>query len=241
MEEAGGEKAETVAMMASRRTRNERMMVGRGSDTIIVPAQEGQKRERRRLRGIMAEEIINESEDGESDDYESDDESDVKVCSDELKHFVLNCHKGTVISESDIEQFQGYSTYSDFNLFGGKPPDWLERNTPRMDILKARLEEYTRWFNDEDDKSPVQNIVFVSSIGDEQVIDPVVWHEPSIDMYWQNFFTALRQKITTNQQFVKITFLDINGVEMTKETVDLMAEVFGQMSINSIQTCAVKD
>jgi len=35
--------------------------------------------------------------------------------------------------------------------------------------------------------------------------------------------------------------LDINGVEMTKETVDLMAEVFGQMSINSIQTCAVKD
>ena len=142
----------------------------------------------------------NESEDGESDDYESDDESDVKVCSDELKHFVLNFHKGTVISESDIEQFQGYSAYSDFNLFGGKPPDWLERNTPRMDILKARLEEYTRWFNDEDDKSTVKYIVFVSSIGDEQVIDPVVWHEPSIDIYWQNFFTALRQKITTNQQ-----------------------------------------
>jgi hypothetical protein len=128
------------------------------------------------------------------------------------------------------------SAYSDFNLFAGKAPDWLERNTPRMDILKARLEEYTRWFNDEDDKSPVKNIVLVSSIGDEQVIDPVVWHEPSIDIYWQNFFTALRQKITTNQQFVKITLLVINGVEMTKETVDLMAEVFGQMSINSIES-----
>jgi hypothetical protein len=55
-------------------------------------------------------------------------------------------------------------------------------------------------------------------------------------MYWQNFFTDLRQKITTNQQFVKITLLVINGVEMTKETVDLMAEVFGQMSINSIES-----
>ena len=42
MEEAGGEKAETVAMMASRRTRNERMMVCRRTEEVSGESVDGE-------------------------------------------------------------------------------------------------------------------------------------------------------------------------------------------------------
>jgi hypothetical protein len=62
-----------------------------------------------------------------------------KVCSDELKHFVLNFHKGTVVSESHIELFEGSSTCR--MLIVCLATDWLERNTPRMEVLKRQLEK----------------------------------------------------------------------------------------------------
>jgi cobalamin biosynthesis protein CobT len=154
----------------------------------------------------------NESEDNDSDgsedednDFSEDDDDDVsddesvdtneideQLNSDDLKHFMLQFHKGTYDDELknaiEIDKLL-YDNNLGVNLLFADIP------SARIGILKTRIHQRINEVESNQGNYNLQIVVRKNANG--QIVR-VIWHDPTLDEYWEKLFIALRKK-TNNQ------------------------------------------
>ena len=212
-----------------------------------------------RLEDLAAEEEEEEEEDDESDDDEnssnddsgveydeSDDEDDDGSEEDiltleEMKKLMLTFCKGNY--DGEIESALGENPPRTATHPGGfdlynKPADWMERNAIGLENVKLQLQERTRYGEGRDGtRLPLHfNLEFSHNV--QHAIEggePIVWHDPSIDQYWEQLTAAL-SCIPMNAPTLYRHGIHIENIEMQKETVaTLVRGLCDGRAINSIK------
>ena len=105
-----------------------------------------------------------------------------------------------------------------------KPDNWVERNRIGQERVKKKLQacielaHYSQRFN----------LKLIHNTSDQQLIDdeePIVWHEPILDEYWNQ----LEEEIARKKQLgivTEIDYIGITNVEIKKERLDALVDIF---------------
>ena len=105
-----------------------------------------------------------------------------------------------------------------------KPDNWVERNRIGQERVKKKLQacielaHYSQRFN----------LKLIHNTSDQQLIDdeePIVWHEPILDEYWNQ----LEEEIARKKQLgivTEIDYIQIGNVEITTERLDALVDIF---------------
>ena len=199
---------------------------------------EGEERFNQRPEDFQVDEDDEESEsddeDGDGSDGRdgsdgSDGSEEDEPTAEELKQFMLTFSKDNY--DNDIEDaLSAYhsriaTTDEVIDLYN-KPPDWMERNAIGLENLKKQLEKHTG--------SAMEGKQYLFFDHGDDHEEPVVWHDPSINPYWEQLTTAFQNPTIENAQYLGIY---VKNVEMPKEIVAaLVSTVCGGRAINSIHS-----
>ena len=205
-----------------------------------------------RLDDAAAEEEDDEEDESDQDEYSSDDDSGVEnVDSDynaddvsedgslgappleEKIQFMLTLSKGhyddQIGDALEVDYVHKITTHhSDIDRYN-KPTNWMERNAVGLENLKERLQHYNLRFAEGRQSFKLKLVHNYES----RIEEAVVWHDPSIDPYWEQLTTAFSNPENGN---IRIGSFRIENVEMRKETVAaLVTSICGGSAINSIR------
>jgi len=181
----------------------------------------------------------------ENIDSDDDDDNDSEgLTLKEMRKFICTFSRGNY--EDKIENGLGrgadrpLSTTADavIGLYN-KPADWMERNAVGLRKLKWQLQQCIRMAEDGKSFS-----IELEEMQIDQSDTPVVWHDPSINPYWEQLTTACRN---LTRESLRIKNIFIENVEMRKETIAaLLTSLHGGMWIsppqpnNNHSICKVK-
>ena len=179
--------------------------------------------------------LLSDDDSGEenidSDDDDDDDSEGLTL--EEMRKFICTFTRGNY--EDKIENALGrgadrlLSTTANavIGLYN-KPADWMERNAVGLENLKEQLQQCIRMAEDGKSFS-----IVLEQMQRYQSDAPVVWHDPSINPYWEKLTTACRNR---TRESLRIDDISIVNVEMRKETVAaLLASLHGGIWISPPQ------
>lgn len=106
---------------------------------------------------------------------------------------MLHFYKGTYDYELknaiEIDKLLLYDNNLGVNLFADIP-------SARIEILKTKIHQRINEVESNQGNYILQIIVRKNANGQ---MDRVIWHDPSLDEYWQKLFITLRKKLMTNR------------------------------------------
>jgi len=212
---------------------------GESNDNNDVEQMEGDEENDSRIdedNDESEDDYSNESEDDHNDVSDSEsvdmaeeiiDEIDEQLSSDDLKHFMLHFHKGTYDDELknaiEIDKLLLYDNNLGVNLFA-------DISSARIGTLKTKIHQRINEVESNQGNYILQIVVRINANGQ---IDRVIWHDPTLDEYWEKLFITLRKKLITNRvlkqldtgpnsdaipppiQYFNFNYIHIRGIEMT--------------------------
>jgi hypothetical protein len=165
-----------------------------------------------------------ESDDNGDDDRTSDDGDNDGVEVEIMEKLMRTFHNGNYDAELDnaLSWDRGVTLQpvNPAQASYNKPDNWRERNRIGLDSVKGQLQGL---FNEVS-----QEFGWISLIHGPQLIDneePIVWHEPNLDEYWEQFEAEIGRRhldgVTTY-----IEGIEIENVEIKKEHLSKLVAIF---------------
>jgi hypothetical protein len=169
---------------------------------------------------------------GGSDEEESDDDDnyDEDIEDEIVEQFILTFHNGDYDAKIDARlckdrgvRMPVRATQASYN----KPDNWVERNRIGLEQVKEQLQVYIDSLSH--DLSGSFNLdLRLNSRQEQQLLmdneEPIVWHEPILDEYWNNLDAAIdrrkQQEIGTD-----ISGIHIENVEITRERLAALVDI----------------
>jgi hypothetical protein len=170
---------------------------------------------------------MEDSHEEESDDDVDEDSDDDLFVEDEIiiESFIRNFHTGDIDNEFDnallsldrgtpLLALPKQASYI-------KPDNWRERNRIGLTKVKEQLQSCIY---------PTYNIrtfdlILMHNSYGYQLMDgeePIVWHEPILDEYWDRLEAQMKQQ----KKVIDIFDIDIQNVEMKKERIAALVAMF---------------
>jgi len=154
---------------------------------------------------------------------ESDDDNEVE---DEImEKFIRSFNSGDYDAEFEDSLYSNQAltpTFLPTQASYNKPDNWVERNRNGLEIVKERLQIcIDRWSHDRG----FDLVLKYNNQWDPINEEPIVWHEPILDEYWNK----LEAKIDRKKQLgivTKMDHIEITNVEMKKEHLDPFVAIF---------------
>jgi hypothetical protein len=166
-----------------------------------------------------------EEESGDEDDIsEGDDNSSESTDANEEIKFLRTFQKGDYNAEFDTlltldrsAALPARTTQAAYN----KPDNWRERNRIGLEKIKIQLQNcITSAMNNQ---SLSLDVTYNCQWGPQILLDgeePIVWHESTLDEYWDQIEAVGRRNFTTIIQYIHI-----ENVEMKKERLAAFCSV----------------
>ena len=165
---------------------------------------------------------------GSEDDLDDLGEDNDEVIDDELvDKFIRTFHNGDYDAEFDVALSvdrsvtvpNGRPTQASYN----KPDNWVERNRIGFEKVKRQLQD---WIEAVSHGSSFGIYLNHNSAGyyHDTLMDneePIVWHEPILDEFWDELEEAVQQDVAPDIQEVCI-----DNVEITKESMSKLVAIF---------------
>jgi hypothetical protein len=180
------------------------------------------------LFGRGTEEESGDRYDDEDDSSEGDDGSSESTSNEEIEvehveKFLRTFHKGDYDAEFDTfltldrsAALPARTTQAAYN----KPDNWIERNRIGLEKIKIQLQNcITSVMNNQSLSLDVLHNIIGYQLMDNE--EPIVWHETTLDEYWDQIEAVGRRNVTTI-----IHDIDIENVEMKKERLAALVTIF---------------
>jgi hypothetical protein len=171
-----------------------------------------------------------EEDESASDDDDDDEEEEEEEVHDETVHkFIRTFGNGDYDQEFDDALSSDQSvtwlgparpTQASYN----KPDDWRERNRIGLEKVKEQLQTCI----DPVSYDTSLRLELIHNNEREQLMDneePIVWHEPILDMYW-NKLEANIDQVRQLGRITNISYIYIENVEITKERMAALVAIF---------------
>ena len=164
----------------------------------------------------------------------------------QLKELALTFHTG----QYDHEIEGALSSESSATTHAGdvqdiRPTDWEERRAISTESLKLQLQEYTRIVGGGRTRTDVGvlSCFRLTSSSTPRTLEHeeehMVPHDPYIDSYWQDLFTAIVN--ATNENIAQISSICIEKVEMKREIVAALVSSLSGRAVCSIKSIKFVD
>ena len=177
------------------------------------------------------EEDESDEEESDNDDDEEDESDDGIESEEEEEVHDESVHKFIrTFSNGDYDQEFDNTLNSDRGVIPpvrptqasyNKPDDWRERNQ----IGLMNLQEQLQTCIDSVTRDKNVDLKLIHNSYQDQLMDneePIVWHEPILDEYWNR----LEAKMNQLDIDTKIGRIEITNVEMTKECMAALVKIF---------------
>jgi hypothetical protein len=148
--------------------------------------------------------------DGEGDEENDDDDEDVGSDDEEIddeivEKFILTFHNGDYDAEFDdalsYDRSVTLSTLSTQASYS-KPDNWKERNQIGLERVKEELQTCINAMSH--DTSFNLKLIYRNYLDQDE--EPIVWHEPILDKYWDRLDVEIDRKrqlgIVTNMTYI---------------------------------------
>jgi hypothetical protein len=168
---------------------------------------------------------VEEGDDADDDEDSSGSDDDV-VIEESVHKFMRTFHNGDYDQEFDDALSSDRSavvpstrpTQASYN----KPDNWRQRNRIGLTNLKRQLQSCIDSGTDHSQSFNLRlrhNSIYVQQqlLMDNE--EPIVWHEPVLNEYWDEFYDQMRQQVTM------IKGIHIENVEIKKERLDLLVDM----------------
>jgi hypothetical protein len=172
-----------------------------------------------------------EDEDVSVDSIESGEEEE-EVDNEIVDKFTRTFHKGDYDAEFDDALSYDRSvipparhSQASYN----KPDNWQDRNQIGLERVKKKLQTYI------DSVSNSVGLMLLHNFYEGQLMDneePIVWHEPILEEYWNHFEAKIDQMKQLN-----IGNIQVKNVEMKKERLAALLAIFCKGRANNSSTC----
>jgi hypothetical protein len=169
----------------------------------------------------------------DSDDDDDDDGGDDDDDEDTIKHEIVEKFIRTFsIGDYDIEfdnalcedrkvTLPAQPTQASYN----KPDNWRERNRIGLDKVKIQLQSciHSLSYDKTVNLKLIHNDLWYQ-LGDNE--EPIVWHEPILDEYWDQLENEIDRNCQLHMNIVyDISDINIENVEMKKERLDALVSI----------------
>ena len=164
----------------------------------------------------------------DNDDGSSRNENDIDL--DNVEKFIRNVYNDGYDIDFDIAlcfdrnvTLPGRPTQASYN----KPENWRQRNRIGLEKVKRQLltcidsmTHYAHFNLDLNHISIVQNQQFMNNE------EPIVWHEPIVDRYWDVLEAEIDRMKQLDNVATVIRNIQIMNIEMKKEQLDALVAIF---------------
>ena len=183
-------------------------------------------------------------DDGDADEINDDDvgddeekEEEMKMKDEIVESFIRNFHNGNydvefddVLSSDRGTIIAARPTQASYN----KPDNWRERNRLGLEEVRQQLQECIDIVKNSDTSF---HLCLTHPINQQLIDDeePIVWHEPILDEYWDQF----EEEIARKKQLgivTEIGYKGITNVEMKKERLAALLAIFCNGSATNSST-----
>jgi hypothetical protein len=175
---------------------------------------------------VDMDDFVEDNDEGESgnDEDDEDDDDDDEETMKNMEIFIRTFHNGDydkVFANSlDLDRNKILPTQPSQASYDNKPDDWVERNRTGLESVKAQLQTCI----DSVKHGEIFNLWLAHPSDNEE---PIVWHEPILDRYWDQLEKAdwrMQPKMTANG--TDYGTIEIWNVEMTVEHLAALIAIF---------------